>query len=748
MTSFTEDMRRRGHEPGEPDARARRSSPPARGSAASSTSRRRSRSWSRSACGSPTARRWRSRRSTSARRSSPASRRPTSSALVLRAPARALRHRDRRRRPDDRADGDERGGVDRARRAAPLAGVPVRARERDEERRDRGVRAFDLPRRPVPARHRAPRAASVAARHAPSRAPTACGSVVAGTLVKTISRWFSLFRAICTIGLDKIGSMCESPRRGQVVQTNWRPIRRVPRPREGSLRTAGRPPSLWRIVDESTHLRRRRPRRSARGRGLDSVRAAAAAAAPRRASITVWLQIDAQTGWPDLVAAANAAFETGIQASTVDVQYQTWRDHLQKFDATLAGGNAPDVIEMGNTEMTKYMAAGAFADLTPASRTFANSRNWLKGLAASGVYNGKTYGVPYYAGSRVVTYRTDLLQEGRHREAAERASRSSRSAAKKLAAKNRQEELLARLHRRHGLVRGHELRLRLRRRRSRRSRSGKWVGRSTRRRRVAGPDGATRRFFDAASRASKTARRGRGRSRTTCTPRARPPRSSAPRGSAAASARSTRASTSQFVMPSHMKGKSMPGFLGGSDLASRPARRQGARDGLDQGVHEHGARSGPSRRRGTSRTPRTCSATASTSALRKRSWFVPTAKNWVNVENGNILRTMLARILTGKRPIKQATASASDNITSRSTGSSSDAGTAWRAASSPAEQRSPPRQPSGLGGVAALTRRGALRAAAPYLLIAPVARSSSGRSSAIRSTSSSGSRSSSTGSSS
>ena len=31
-----------------------------------------------------------------------------------------------------------------------------------------------------------------------------------------------------------------------------------------------------------------------------------------------------------------------------------------------------------------------------------------------------------------------------------------------------------------------------------------------------------------------------------------------------------------------------------------------------------------------------------------QSWFVPTAKNWVNVENGNILRNMLAQILTGK----------------------------------------------------------------------------------------------------
>ena len=49
---------------------------------------------------------------------------------------------------------------------------------------------------------------------------------------------------------------------------------------------------------------------------------------------------------------------------TVDVQYQNWGDHLQKFDATLAGGNTPDVIEMGNTEMVKYMAAGAFSDLS------------------------------------------------------------------------------------------------------------------------------------------------------------------------------------------------------------------------------------------------------------------------------------------------------------------------------------------------------------------------------------------------
>src|SRR6201987_3492785 len=91
-------------------------------------------------------------------------------------------------------------------------------------------------------------------------------------------------------------------------------------------------------------------------------------------SITVWLQTDAQTGWPDLVASVNQKFQSDHPGTTVNIQYQNWGDHLQKFDAALAGGGGPDVIEMGNTEMTKYMAAGAFSDLTSLKSPFRNSR--------------------------------------------------------------------------------------------------------------------------------------------------------------------------------------------------------------------------------------------------------------------------------------------------------------------------------------------------------------------------------------
>src|SRR5262245_46626254 len=99
---------------------------------------------------------------------------------------------------------------------------------------------------------------------------------------------------------------------------------------------------------------------------LGAVAATAQAGGQRVAAnkLTVWLQVDAQSGWPDVVAAANTQFQKDHPNYTVDVQYQNWGDHLQKYDAALAGGGGPDVIEMGNTEMTKYMAAGAFADIS------------------------------------------------------------------------------------------------------------------------------------------------------------------------------------------------------------------------------------------------------------------------------------------------------------------------------------------------------------------------------------------------
>src|SRR3954466_5550884 len=126
-------------------------------------------------------------------------------------------------------------------------------------------------------------------------------------------------------------------------------------------------------------------------------------------TITVWLQSDAQKGWPAVVDQAKQRFEKATGAK-VKMQWQQWSNYTTKLDSTFAGSTAiPDVVELGNTQTASSIAAGAFADLTSAKKQFENSATWLKGLAESGTSpDGKLQAVPYYAGSRVVIYRKDL----------------------------------------------------------------------------------------------------------------------------------------------------------------------------------------------------------------------------------------------------------------------------------------------------------------------------------------------------
>ncbi|MEV6601070.1 extracellular solute-binding protein [Actinoplanes sp. NPDC051346] len=125
-------------------------------------------------------------------------------------------------------------------------------------------------------------------------------------------------------------------------------------------------------------------------------------------TIKVWLMVDAQSGWSDVVKQANDRF-TQATGAQVQVDYQQWTDHLAKLDTTLAGSEVPDVVELGNTEMPKYVFNGAFAPLDKGQ--FENSGQWLTGLSAPCELDGKTYCVPYYAGARVLAYNTEMFSK-------------------------------------------------------------------------------------------------------------------------------------------------------------------------------------------------------------------------------------------------------------------------------------------------------------------------------------------------
>jgi N,N'-diacetylchitobiose transport system substrate-binding protein len=313
---------------------------------------------------------------------------------------------------------------------------------------------------------------------------------------------------------------------------------------------------------------------------------------------------------------------------------------------------------MGNTEMTKYMAAGAFQDLTSAKSSFDNSSNWLEGLAASGRYNGKLFGVPYYAGSRVVTYRTDQYKAAGIKSTPKSLAEFTADAGKlnkKFGKKGYSPVYIAGTdwYVAMGFVYdfGGKIAAQV---------SGKWKGLLESPKAIAGLT-AYKNFYNAASKASKT------------TDENRPtPYSVYADGNAGSIVGpgwftccvgdTYKNSTAQFVLPSHEAGKAMPGFLGGSDLAVPiGANKQLATDWI-------AAFTSTSAEKGLQAVGNIPNATnllnlqkvGERAAL--RSWFVPAAKNWINVENGNILRTMLSSILTGKLTVQQAAATADNNI--------------------------------------------------------------------------------------
>jgi N,N'-diacetylchitobiose transport system substrate-binding protein len=392
--------------------------------------------------------------------------------------------------------------------------------------------------------------------------------------------------------------------------------------------------------------------------------AATASASTQRAQankLTVWLQVDAQSGWPAVVAAANQQFEQQNPGWTVDVQYQNWTDHLQKFDATIAGNTTPDVIEMGNTEMTKYMAAGAFADLTSAKSQFANSSSWLAGLAKSGQYGGKVYGVPYYAGSRVITYRSDLFKKAGVTKAP-RSLREFQADLVKVGKLQKNVKGFAPMY-----VGGQDWYSAL----SfvfdyggsiATTHKGKWIGTLNSPRSVAGLT-AFKNFFLATQSKSTATLDGTNPFPYTVFSQGQTAANYGPAWYTCCTGAKYKTSTAQFVMPSHTPGQPMPGFLGGSDLAvpvQSDAKSQAA-----QWIAAFTSTQNEKALQAKGNIPNATNLLGSSVNERAaaRSWFVPQAKHWVDVENGNILKTMLAQILTGRLSVKQAATVASENIT-------------------------------------------------------------------------------------
>jgi N,N'-diacetylchitobiose transport system substrate-binding protein len=125
-----------------------------------------------------------------------------------------------------------------------------------------------------------------------------------------------------------------------------------------------------------------------------------------------------------------------------------------------------------------------------------------------------------------------------------------------------------------------------------------------------------------------------------------------------------------YPMPSHIKGRSMPTFIGGSDLAVPVTSSK-----KSQAVDWIAAFTASAQMRtiaAAGNIPNSTKLASYTAGNPKvlpfakaarYGWFVPIAAHWADIENGNVLQDMCSQIFSGRKSVKAATTTASNTIT-------------------------------------------------------------------------------------
>ncbi|MBZ5737962.1 extracellular solute-binding protein [Nocardioides mangrovi] len=129
---------------------------------------------------------------------------------------------------------------------------------------------------------------------------------------------------------------------------------------------------------------------------------------PQAADIRVWLN---GTDTPqDARDWLKKTFEEQNPGSTLTIEQQEWDGLVEKLTTALSSeSETPDVVEIGNTQAPTFTGAGAFSDMTDQLGDLGGD-DLLQGFVDGATVDGKTYAVPYYAGSKYIFYRKDLFK--------------------------------------------------------------------------------------------------------------------------------------------------------------------------------------------------------------------------------------------------------------------------------------------------------------------------------------------------
>jgi multiple sugar transport system substrate-binding protein len=97
----------------------------------------------------------------------------------------------------------------------------------------------------------------------------------------------------------------------------------------------------------------------------------------------------------------------------IEIQQLPFTSAHEKLLTAFAGDTLPDVFQLGNTWIPEFQTLGA---LEPLDRYASGSRDFIaqdyfEGVLESNRLDGVLYGVPWYVDTRLLYYRTDLLQQ-------------------------------------------------------------------------------------------------------------------------------------------------------------------------------------------------------------------------------------------------------------------------------------------------------------------------------------------------
>ncbi|GAA4373883.1 extracellular solute-binding protein [Nocardioides caricicola] len=131
--------------------------------------------------------------------------------------------------------------------------------------------------------------------------------------------------------------------------------------------------------------------------------------APKAADIRVWLNgADTPQEARDWL---KKTFEDQNPGSTLTIEEQEWDGLVERLTTALSSDSeTPDVVEIGNTQAPTFTSAGAFSPMTDQLDELGGD-DLLQGFVDGATIDGETYAVPYYAGSKYIFYRKDLLEK-------------------------------------------------------------------------------------------------------------------------------------------------------------------------------------------------------------------------------------------------------------------------------------------------------------------------------------------------